>query len=80
MSTLTTHDIFETPTPTCPHCGHQMSTDEMLYGKPTCDEDLFALAPNEERSAIECPACDQGYWVQGGYRPHYTSAFAEDDL
>lgn len=66
--------------PKCPHCGHEMDSDEMSYGKPTCDEDLFALAPNEGRAVIECPACDKQYWVQGGYTPMYTCAFAEEDL
>lgn len=69
-----------TTTPKCPHCGHEMDTDEMCYGKPTCDADLFALAPNEDRAVIECPACDKQYWVQGGYTPHYISAFSEEDL
>ena len=68
------------PTPTCPHCGHAMDAEEMQYGPPTCSEDLFALAPNEERAAITCPACDLEYWVKGGYQPHYTSALAEELL
>ena len=80
MGILSTHDTFETPAPTCPHCGHELDTDEMLYSKPTCDEDLFALAPNEGRAVIECPRCDQQYWVSGGYKPHYTSAFSEEEL
>ncbi len=75
---MATH--HDTLTPKCPHCGHEMNTDEMCYGKPTCDADLFALAPREDRAVIECPACDKQYWVQGGYRPQYTSAFAEEDL
>lgn len=73
-------ETCRTPTPVCPHCGHAMDTDEMLYGKPTCDEDIFALAPDEGRTAIECPACDQQFAVQGGYTPHYTTAFSEEEL
>ncbi len=73
-------DHHRTPAPTCPHCDHEMSTDEMLYGEPTSSADLFALAPDEAQAVIECPCCDQHYWVQGGYTPHYTSAFAEEDL
>lgn len=76
----TAHNVFRTPHPTCPHCGHEMDTDEMLYGKPTCEEDLFALAPNEGTAVIECPSCDKQYWVKGGYRPHYSSAFSEEEL
>lgn len=73
-------DTFERKRPTCPHCGHMLDEDEMNYGKPTCDEDLWALAPEEGRAVVECPACDQQYWVQGGYRPQYTSAFSEEEL
>lgn len=73
-------ETCRTPTPVCPHCGHAMDTDEMLYGRPTCEEDLFALAPNEGTAAIECPACDKHFWVQGGYTPHYTTAFSEEEL
>jgi len=42
--------------------------------------DLFALAPTEDRASIKCPVCNLEYWVQGGYQPHYTSAFAEELL
>lgn len=61
---------------TCPHCQHKLDTDEML----ALDFDAFALAPNEGREAMTCPACDQEFWVQGGYIPHYTTAFAEELL
>jgi hypothetical protein len=65
-----------TPTPVCPGCGYTLTTDDMLDSK----HDLFALAPNETREAIKCPSCDAEFWVQGGYQPHYTSSFAEEDL
>lgn len=74
------HNTFQTDHPTCPNCGHELTDDEMQYGKPTCDEDLYALAPNEGTTWIKCPLCDQDYAVKGGYRPHYTSAFHEDLL
>ncbi len=74
------HRTFERAGPTCPHCGHEMTEEEMSYGEPTCEADLFALAQSEERAVIECPVCDKQYWVQGGYKPHYTSAFAEEEL
>jgi predicted nucleic acid-binding Zn-ribbon protein len=73
-------NVFQTPHPTCPHCGHELDDDEMLYGKPTCDEDLYALAPNEGSAVVQRPRCDQEYAVKGGYRPHYTSAFCLDEL
>ncbi len=63
--------------PTCPHCGHEMSTDEML---DSTEADLFAIAPDEQNAQIECPRCDKTYWVKGGYIPTYTSAIDEDDL
>lgn len=72
-----THDTFERSHPVCPHCGHEMDSDEM-YSRRCCD--LFAIAPNEDRVAIDCPACARPFWVQGGYRPIYTSAASEDDL
>lgn len=80
MAENSRHDTDHRPYPTCPHCGHMMDADEMSYGRPTCDTDLWALAPGEDRAVIECPACDKQYWVQGGYQPHYTSAFSEEDL
>ena len=70
-------DTFQRKRPVCPHCGHLMTTDEMLDNS---DDDLFALASDEGRACIECPVCDKAYWVQGGYVPHYTSAFAEEEL
>ena len=73
-------ETFQQPAPTCPHCGHAMNTDEMLYGAPTCGADLFALAQNEGQTTVECPVCDQKFGVQGGYTPHYTTAFSEDEL
>lgn len=75
---MTTHDTFRTNTPTCPHCGYAMDTDDML----SCcgNVDLFALAPDEGRECIKCPSCDAEYWVQGSYAPRYTSAFFEEQL
>lgn len=72
---MSVHD--NTTTPKCPHCGHEMTHDEMYYGG---DVDLFALAPQEDSTVIECPVCDKQYWVKGGYVPQYTSAFAEEDM
>ena len=54
--------LYHMPQPTCPHCRHAMDTDDMQ----SCSTvDLFALAPNEGRECIKCPACDLDYWVQG---------------
>lgn len=74
------HTTFQRPAPTCPHCAHELDTDEMMYGAPTCKIDLFALAPEEGITTVECPRCDMQYAVKGGYVPHYTSAFAEEQL
>ena len=73
------HDTFQRPAQTCPHCGHELNDDEMQMSEVS-DADLYALAPNEERVAITCPVCHGEYWVEGSYRPHYTSAFDEAEL
>lgn len=62
--------------PTCPECGHGLTNDEMHDNA----EDLWGLAPKEERTEIRCPACGIKYHCQGGYRPEYTTALHEDDL
>ena len=64
-------------TPVCPHCQHEMDTDEMLS---EIGVDLFALAPREEMAVIQCPLCDQEFWVKGGYVPKYETAFSEEEL
>jgi len=71
-------DTFQRSRPTCPHCGHMMTTDEMVDYDG--DEDLFAMAPDEHTDSIECPRCKRDYWVRGGFKPHYTSAATEDEL
>ena len=70
-------DPLAAPTlkPTCPACGHTMTDDEMLEH----EDDLFAIAPNEENADIECPGCETPYVCKGGYRPNYTSAIDPDD-
>ena len=72
-------DTHQQPTPTCPHCGHAMDHDDML-STVNPGVDLFALAPREDTECITCPSCDQDYWVHGGYRPHYTTAFSQEEL
>lgn len=67
----------QTPTPICPHCGHEFSHDDMEQEDAA---DLFALAPQEETTDIQCPICDQAFVVKGGYTPHYTTAFVEEQL
>lgn len=52
----------------------------MQYGEPTCEEDIFALAPDEACAVVMCPRCDKEYAVRGGFKPHYTSAFTLDEL
>lgn len=72
-------DLHQQLTPTCPHCAHAMNAEEMSWST-TSDDDLFVAAPYENHVCVTCPACDLQYWVKGGYTPHYTSAFAEEDL
>lgn len=69
-------DTFRRPHPTCPYCGHKQNHDEMVE----CVTDLFRLVIEEDRTVVQCPGCDQEYWVLGGYAPNYTSAFSEEEL
>lgn len=62
--------------PTCPSCAHEVTDDEALG----MEDDLYALAPDEGRAEIKCPACCVTYHVQGGYVPTYTTALEEDQL
>lgn len=71
------YSTFETAHPTCPHCGYELDHEDMLS---VSDDDLYALAPSEGSAAVRCPKCDNEYAVQGGYTPHYTSAFSLDEL
>lgn len=80
MATDTAKQHDEKPSPTCPGCDHEMDTDEMLSAYGCSESDLFALAPEEGMAVIKCPRCDIEYHCRGGYHPHYTSSFCEDDL
>lgn len=66
--------------PTCPDCGHMLTDDEMHKALSTSAGDLWALAPQEGRSEIDCPACGKHYYIQGGYRPEYTTALDEEEF
>lgn len=69
-------DTFQQRTPTCPHCGYAMDVDDMV----DMAEDVFAAAVEEQRLPVTCPSCDAQYWLKGGYSPHYTTAFSEEEL
>lgn len=71
---------YNTMTPKCPYCDHDMNAEEMSYGKPTCEVDLLALAPDDVRVVIECPVCDEQFWLHCIYTPKYTSTYSEYDL
>lgn len=73
-------NTFEVSAPTCPHCAHEMSDDEMR--KHRGEMSLFELVRIEGTAGVTCPSpsCGKTYWVRCGYRPHYTSAMTEDDL
>jgi len=71
-------NLYKQPTPVCPHCGHVMTSGEMNCD--FSDSDLFVLAPNEDTAVIKCPICDTEYWVRGGFNPHYTTGFSEEEL
>jgi hypothetical protein len=62
-----------------------MTDDEMCrnsYLKGSDGDDLYGIAPREERTHVVCPSvlCCKGYYVQGGYIPKYTSAATEAEL
>lgn len=69
--------LYQAVSPTCPHCGHVMDDEDR---QRVTSEDLYALAPREGSAVVSCPQCTKEYAVQGGYRPHYTSALSIDDL
>jgi len=74
-------DFIARPAPTCPHCEYVMTSDDMVDGSTSfADDDLFALAVDENRTVVACPSCDAAYWVKGGYTPFYTSAVSEELL
>lgn len=54
-----------------------MLTDDDIHASGV---DVWALAPDERREELDCPACGQHYHIQGGYRPQYTTAIDEDEL
>lgn len=69
-------NTFQTRKPTCPHCGHTMTDDEMLQDPG----DLYRLPWLEGAGSTDCPKCQKTYYVQGGYIPHYTSVKTEVEL
>ena len=71
---MSTH--YEASVVKCPHCDHEYTADEMN----ACQTDLWALAPSEGVTDLECPVCDQTFFVKGSYQPRYTTTFAEELL
>lgn len=70
-------DLVNRLRPTCPHCHHMMTDDEM---HAMCDRDIYDLAPCEEIAPLDCPRCARVFWVKGSYVPQYTTAVHEEDL
>lgn len=68
---------FKTPTPICPHCSHVYTIDEILQDDLV---DIYGIAHAEGLAVIECPVCDQEFFVKGGYNPHFSTAVAEELL
>jgi predicted RNA-binding Zn-ribbon protein involved in translation (DUF1610 family) len=80
---VSAHNTTDQLVPVCPHCGHEMTDDEMSANryKPGDDgDDLWALPVKEITTKVVCPDCDEPYFVKGGYTPRYTSAATEDEL
>ena len=59
----------------CPHCGYGFDDDDMLRA----NDDLFAIAPNEEDADVDCPDCKKSFYVRGSYRAEYETFKCEDD-
>ena len=59
----------------CPYCEHELTDDEMYSN----EVDLYALAPNEEDAAIDCPNCSEKFTVHGSYKPVYETLPYEDE-
>jgi hypothetical protein len=68
--------VYKADMPTCPHCKMQFTTSDMERST----QDLWALPKNEERIELTCPSCNNTFWCEGGFDPHYNSAANEDDL
>lgn len=68
-------DTFQRDYPNCPGCGYELDGHDM-----DSHLDLYDLAHAEDSKEIECPKCDAKYWVLGGWKPHFTTAWAEEDL
>lgn len=69
---------YRTPTPVCPHCGYAMDHEDMNSCESS--EYLPDIAPTEQTASAQCPICEANFWIRGGYTPHYTTAFAEEEL
>lgn len=77
LTTKKTFRHFRTGRPVCPHCGHEMTHEQMANYR---EADLFEIATEESIEPLTCVICQGSFWVQGGYDPHYTTAVEEDDL
>ena len=70
---------YQTQTPICPHCNHEFAPEDV---EQASDDGvyLYSLAANEQQGEITCPSCEQRFFVQGGYHPHFTTAVTADEL
>lgn len=71
---------YNTKHPICPHCEYEFNADEMVEHHTQDDTMLYTLAHDEGIDSIECPQCDQVFWVEGSWQPTFTTALAEEDL
>ena len=71
-------EIWQQDTVVCPHCKHRYTSDEL---NESCgDVDIWEVAHGEDTAELECPVCDQHFWVQGTYLPRWSTAFAEEQF
>lgn len=59
----------------CPYCEYVFDSDDMM----SCDNDLFAIVPNEDTVEENCPHCGNRFQIAGSYRPEYECSKIEDD-
>lgn len=60
----------------CPHCNYKYTDDDMMKSHT----DLWAICPHEETVEENCVACNEAFWIQGGYKPTYEIYKTEEEV
>lgn len=67
---LDLRDLWFNQFPKCPHCGHE-------------DQDWWDRSldfADGDRNEVDCPHCDESYWIESTVERRFTTAIEEDDL